>query len=281
LPAEDGKEDLWHEFERQMEAPPLTAEERDEALEGDLPQDSESRQEVFRPRMENVAQKWVTGLLLYSGLLKNMEIISDSLKRKHLKNILIGWGILTAQSLWVVPMLSKHRQLKINGIQYTVILPRHYSEAKVARTIYVELPNSIAHLMKTMLGTEKLELQLRQPSLEETGEAAILTYYRYSLIADLRLGDWCGSLDALSGKLANKAYLRESLLRKVAGMYSLGFDLRDGEARLRKLAGKMIGQMRGKSRADSKKIAVQGVEDLKRKELVRRLRLIASERSSD
>jgi predicted MPP superfamily phosphohydrolase len=281
LPAEDTKEDLWHEFERQMEAPPLTPEERDEVLEAELPADPELRQEVFRPKMEGVAHRWVTGLLLYSGLLKNMEIIPDFLKRQHLQKILTGWGILTAQSLWIVPTLAKHRQLKINGIKYNVILPRQYSEAKVARTIYVELPNSIAHLMKSILGTEKLELQLKQPSLEEAGEPTILTYYRYSLVADLRLGDWCSSLDTLSGKLANKIYLREALLRKIAGMYSLGFDLRDAEGRLRNLAGRMIGQMRGKDRAESRRIAVKGVEDLKRKELVRRLRLIATERSSD
>jgi hypothetical protein len=67
----------------------------------------------------------------------------------------------------------------------------------------------------------------------------------------------------------------------VGNIYSLGFDLRDGESRLRGLAGKIIGDLRGKNRAEKHKLAVQGVEDLKRKELVRRLRLIAAERSMD
>jgi hypothetical protein len=102
LPAEDSDDDLWAEFERQMQAPPLTSEERDEALEGNLPRDHELRQEVFRLRMENIGQKWITSLLLYSVVLKNMEIIADISKRKHLTTILTGWGIFTAQSLWVV-----------------------------------------------------------------------------------------------------------------------------------------------------------------------------------
>jgi hypothetical protein len=280
LPGEDAKEDVFSEFERQIQAPPLTPEERDEAFEGEVPQDSESRQEVFRPRMENVGQRWATCLLLYSGVLKNMELIPDLDKRGHLARVLRGWGILTLQSLWVVPLLAKHRHMRINGVQYEVMLPRHYSEGRVARTICLELPNSIGYLAKTMLGTEKLERQLTEPSLDEANEAAILTYFRYSLIADLRLGDWCGALSSLHEKLKGAAYLREVLLRKVGYIYFLGFDLRANEARLRTLAGKMIGAIRGGSRSDRMKAATSEIEALKRKELVRRLRLIASDTSS-
>ena len=281
VPGDDTKADLWTEFERQMQAPPLNAEERDEELEADLPQDVEERQEVFRPQMESIAHQWVTALLLYSGLLKNMEIIPDQTKREHLKKILSGWSLLTVQSLWSVPLLAKHRKIKINGMYYEVLLPRHYSEARVARTIYLELPNSIGHLLKTMLGTEKLERQLVEPSLDEAREPAIITYYRHSLIADLRLGDWCSSLNSLYEQLRTIPYLKEALLRKVGNIYSLGFDLRDGEARLRGLAGKIIGDLRGKNRAERYKLATEGVEHLKRQDLVRRLRLIAAERSSN
>jgi hypothetical protein len=116
VPGDESKEDICDEFIRQMQAPPLTEEERDEALEADLPQNIEGRQEVFRPKVEDIAQRWVSALLLYSGLLKNLEIIPDATKRRHLEKVLAGWGILTAQSLWAVPLLAKHRKMKINGI---------------------------------------------------------------------------------------------------------------------------------------------------------------------
>ena len=262
-----------------MQAPPLTEEERDEALEADLPHDSEGRQEVFRPKMEDIAQAWVTALMLYSGLLRDMELIPDEVKRRHLANVMQGWGIFTAQGLWVVPLLAKHRKMKVNGVEYEVALPRHYSEARVARTIYLELLNSISYLIKTKLGTEKLEHQLTEPKFEEAREPAILKYYRYSLIADLRIGDWCGALNSLHDHLRSIPYLRESLLRKIGGMYSLGFDLRDGEGKLRQMAGKMLGELRGRSHSDSKRQAVRSVEDLKKRALVRRLRLNADNRS--
>src|SRR5271169_826622 len=167
----------------------------------------------------------------------------------------------------------------MNGVQYVVMLPRHYSESQVARTIYIELANSISRLIKFTLGTEKLERQLKEPSLVEAKEDTILTYYRYLLIADLRLGDWCGSLNVLFDRLKSP-YFRESLLRKVGDICFLSVDARDCSARLRTLAGRMIGEMRGHSRTDQKRIAVRRIEDLKTKELLRRLHLIASERST-
>jgi len=48
LPSSESTEDLFGDFERQMEAPPLSAEERDEVLEAELPHDTENRQEIFR-----------------------------------------------------------------------------------------------------------------------------------------------------------------------------------------------------------------------------------------
>jgi hypothetical protein len=124
-----------------------------------------------------------------------------------------------------------------------------------------------------VLGTEKLEHQLTQLELDEGREPAILTYYRYSLIADLRLGDWCGALNSLHERLRLTPYFREALLRKVAEIYSLGFDLRNREDRLRRLAGKMVGDLRGKNRAERVRAATRGIEQLKKQELVRKLRM--------
>src|SRR3546814_7897226 len=97
-PAAGADVDLFDEIEEQLAGPSLSAEERDEILDTELPRDVENRQEVYRPAFKDSGQRWATCLLIYSGLVKNLELIPDELKRQHLSRVLRGWAYLTARS---------------------------------------------------------------------------------------------------------------------------------------------------------------------------------------
>src|SRR3546814_15892480 len=72
-PAAGADVDLFDEIEEQLAGPSLSAEERDEILDTELPRDVENRQEVYRPAFKDSGQRWATCLLIYSGLVKNLE----------------------------------------------------------------------------------------------------------------------------------------------------------------------------------------------------------------
>src|SRR3546814_4023738 len=81
-PAAGADVDLFDEIEEQLAGPSLSAEERDEILDTELPRDVENRQEVYRQAFKDSGQRWATCLLIYSGLVKNLELIPDELKRR-------------------------------------------------------------------------------------------------------------------------------------------------------------------------------------------------------
>lgn len=73
-PHDELKDELYEAIERQLNAPALTPEERDQLLESELPRDVGDRQEVFRPVYEDVGERWTGTLLLYSAVLRNTEL---------------------------------------------------------------------------------------------------------------------------------------------------------------------------------------------------------------
>src|SRR3546814_18507604 len=111
-------------------------------------------------------QRWATCLLIYSGLVKNLELIPDELKRQHLSRVLRGWAYLTANTIYLVPLIAKHRRCRINGVLYDVRAPHHWSDADVARMLFLETPNTVSNLMFHRLWTEKLQ-QIGRASCRE------------------------------------------------------------------------------------------------------------------
>lgn len=272
--------DIFDEFRRQIDAPPFTEEERDEALESELPKDVEDRQEVFRPKIGEVGQEWTMGLMLYSGLLKNLELISDPSKRRHLETILEGWGFLAVQSLAIIPLIAKHRKLRINGVLYEVQMPKHFSDQKVARLITLELPKSVGQFMVSTLGTEKLEMQLREPQLSEQGEPLICYFLRGKMMADLRIPGWVNELNRLADALQGSRFLTEGFIRTVSDIYQFGVHGNDTERKLRNLLGEAIGHMSGGTRSAKNKTKTRVIQNAERRALVRKLHLLASDDES-
>lgn len=217
LPAKDS--DVASDMlSRQLAAAPLTQEERDEALEADLPTDAEGRQEVFRPQVVDPGQKLIVALFLYSGVVKNMELIDDASKRRHLQALWGGWATFLFLSLTVVPEIAKHRKFRINGVLYELNAPVGMTDGELTRIISLNMPVGITQMISSTLGTEKLERQLIEPELEVADEPLVVEFLRTSLIADLRLNATPSALANSLDALRESAYLREVLIWKIGAL---------------------------------------------------------------
>jgi predicted MPP superfamily phosphohydrolase len=217
VPRAKQKEALDH-LTQQLTRVPLNADERDEELEGDIPRDVENRQEVFRPRVDDPGQRLLVALFLYSGVLKNMELIDDADKRKHLAVVWRGWAILLYLSLVIVADLVRHRRMRLNGVLYVLDAPMGISDEELARNITLNLPTGVTKLISATLGTEKLERQLTEPQLDEHKRPLIYEFFRASLIADLRLKQTAAAIRIALEYLSDSPYLLESLVWKVADL---------------------------------------------------------------
>jgi predicted MPP superfamily phosphohydrolase len=197
---------------REIAQPPLTQEEKDAELEADLPTDAEDRQEVFRPKVEEAQDRVMLSLVLYSGMIKNMELIPDADKRRHLSAIWRGWAILLIAALRFAPRLAEERRLRINGALYEVQAPHGMSDATLLKHMMLSLPHVHVKLLSAALGTEKLERQLTEPSLSERDEPKIYEFFRTGLIADLRLAATPNAVGTLADRLRDNQYLLWSLV---------------------------------------------------------------------
>ncbi len=202
-------------------SPPLSQEEKDEEIEAGLPKDAEDRQEVFRPKTDDVGDQLTYSLLLYSGLIKNMELISDADKRRHLAAIWRGWAHALGSSLRFAPRLAKERRFRANGIVYEVQAPHGMSDATLLRQLMLQLPHITVRALSGALGTEKLERQLTEPQLDEQGEPSIVEFLRVGLIADLRLAATPRSIATLAKRLQSGRYMLWALIVHVGQLRRL------------------------------------------------------------
>lgn len=281
LPTEQDEFDSIDLIESQIEAPPLTQEERDEVLEAELPKDAENRQDVFRPEFTDIGQKWTTALFLYSGVIKNMEAISDAEKRSHLSKLLHSWSVFTMISLNAAPAMARHRKVRINGVFYHVNMPRAWSEIKVLKSILLDMPNSVSRVLTSQLGTEKLERQLREPLLGENDEPAIVRFYRSSLLSDLRIKGWVKAWSDLTHSLKDSSYLLEAALKKISDTYRLNANDKETESSLRRTIADSIATLRGKDHKDRAKIKSDQMQKIKHQKTMQLMRMNSNEKSAD
>jgi predicted MPP superfamily phosphohydrolase len=282
LPSADAStDDLLAEVEHQINAPPLTPEERDEILEADLPQDVEGRQEVFRPQPNDSGARWFTALLMYSGVVRNLELVPDESKRKHLAAVLRAWSSLLVMTLWVVPQLARQRGMKLNGVNYNVMVSKHLSEGEVARIVYRELPTAISKLLWIAVGTEKLERQLSEPELSEAEEPKLISFFRHTLSIDLRLGDWPGRIDRFTEAIRHSRFLLEGLMVKTTEVLRLGSHSDHVRDHLRRSLAEMLGTIKGLPKADRQKFVERHLRNMEQKDMVRRLRAIHDDKRTD
>jgi 3',5'-cyclic AMP phosphodiesterase CpdA len=210
-----GNSDSLSQLSDHLMGGPLSREEKDEALDADLPRDHEERQVVFRPRIEHPGHKLLVALLLFSGVVKNMETIDSTDKRRHLKLAWKGWSLMLKTSLSIVEELAKQRKMRINGVLYEIYAPRAMPDEELGRQIALVMPTSITRLISAAMGTEKLQRQLTEPELDDSNEPLVYEFLRSCLIADLKLPATPGVLRDLMKKLVPSEYLSEALIWKI------------------------------------------------------------------
>jgi len=262
-------------LEEQLKAPPLTKNERDELLEAELPKDVGGRQDVFRPFFEEDGSRWNVCLFLYSGVIRNSELVSDEKTREHLRAVLFGWGMFTFHSLLLVPNLARHREMVVNGVAYRVVVPGGMDEAEVARILFLSMPRSVSDLVKRSLATEKLEKQLKSDTITGEQEPKIVQFYKDVLFAELRLPGYLTKLDHLREILRGSEYLLEAYVWKLRYLLPRLQLSQDEDTKLRKIIASAKGSLSGVSAGKRRKVVSETYQRLEREKLVERLRMKA------
>lgn len=207
---------------QRMNEAPLTESERDDLLEAEIPRDSEGRQEVYRPVPRHPSERFMLSLFMYSGLVKNSELIGNADKRRHLALVLKSWSFVFYGSFLHIPSLVKNRSMIVNGLRYIVSYPKEYTDNQVAQLIAVNMPKELGRLIFLFLGTEKLEVQLSEATLSEANEPRISKFFKDSLYMDLKLPNWWRVPQKFGAQMADSKYFQEAMLAKVSEVYRLG-----------------------------------------------------------
>jgi hypothetical protein len=111
-------------------------------------------------------------------------------------------------------------------------------------------------MISASLGTEKLEKQLTEPSLQEADNPLVFEFFRAALISDLQLPASGSALSIALDKLRPSSYLTEAMIWKILGLRRLD---RISEEQFNKLApiiATAIASLKGgtaKNRSDEKR----------------------------
>lgn len=195
---------------------PLSRQEKDAELDIDLPEASDN-QEVVRDAAIDVTEKVTPSLMLYSGLIKNMELMTDGEKRRHLDEVWMSWSKAFVSALKFAPKLAKDRRVRINGALYEVRAPHALGHTKLLRQMMILLPHVFVRMISGALGTEKLERQLVDVEAD-SAHPRILDFLRVGVVSDLRLTDTPKAIAKLAEKLRDNRYLLWSLIVHVFEM---------------------------------------------------------------
>ena len=174
--------DAYAVVHRQLKLPKISDEERDALLEADMPTEVPG-QEVYRPKFSDDAQRWITCLLLYSRVLRNMELVGKNEKIGAMKILFHGWGELLVRTIQVIPSLVKHRYFIANGIRYSVIAPTGMSDDKLFRFLVLNGPRVVSQLIFENMGSEKLHGVIELDS-DFINESLVEKLFRKVLYAD-------------------------------------------------------------------------------------------------
>lgn len=254
--------------ERALGLPALSDDERDEIMEHEIPRDVGQRQEVFRPILDNVGSKWLAALTLLSRLVRNSELVSGDVKRKHLYTILTKWSEFTFHVMMIAPNLAKQRKLLINGVHYIVTFGEKLSDKEMLQKLYYAIPESTANSVLINVGSEKLEQALARPLTKDYDiktEPAIVSYFRVGLLADLKVGDFPKYLGALTERLRESHFLLQILLYKIRYLAAISNES-DLQHLMRALQPIIKTISRGKATSINNQISIE-IERIKRNRL--------------
>jgi len=251
--------------------PPLLMGEKDDERNTELVADADDRQDVIRAVAVDASDKLTASLLLYSGLIKNMELIQDADKRRHLGHIWRSWGINLIDALRFAPKLAKDRRLRINGALYEVRAPQGMSYPTLLRKLLLLLPHVSIRMLSGALGTEKLERQLTEPT-SEAEEPNVVALLRTGLIADLGLPATPSAITKLTERFKNHKYLLWSLIVHVSELRRLDRIKADHVTLLERPLAGAIAQLKGGTNAERETEKRRQLARLTRDRVVLRLK---------
>jgi Calcineurin-like phosphoesterase len=189
----------------------------------------------------NDVTRFAETLRISSIILRNSELIDDAkLKHESFERVVYYWCQLLLAGMSVVELLADDSSEKALKEMAPKIEPA------VARYILrLLVPNVVFALVFESLGTEKLELVLRNEwSNSKESVRRLLTAVLY---ADLRLQDWIEKIDELSrGRDANR-FLLELLFFKVVHIITFRKLTSGEEKKLKNLAGDLFGRINSAS----------------------------------
>lgn len=190
--------------------------ERDDLLE--VQDRSESGQSIVRHDHSDRKTQFMQCLMLLSRVLRNCELVDDlELKKNSLRSTLVYWGKLT---LMLMLLCQDHLES-----QASEELKDH--KDKIYDFVSVLLPLIVQSAIRDQLGSEKLEMFIRDGIKESQNELYLNILYTF-LYVDLKLPGYVDEIKLLVKKVAHIRYFAEIIVAKLTGYYLLG-DLSKGE----------------------------------------------------
>ena len=221
LPADNKSQDL-NVLEHNIGSSPLSKDRKDQELETeDFDDDDDDSATLVRKGPADAIDRLTTSLVLYSSLVKNLELIGDVEKRAALGPIWTGWATILMYSLKNTPKLARLRRVRIGSALYEVQAPQAMNDSMLLRKMMLLLPHIHITLLSSALGTEKLERQLSEPTLEEVNEPKIVKLLRVGVISELRLDATPAAIANLASDLSGNMYLLWSLIVHVGELRRL------------------------------------------------------------
>jgi hypothetical protein len=239
IPGRETTESELYALQRQLRTPEQIERDRQDLLDGSEFANDENRQMVSRVIYVTPEERWNGHLVLLSGMIKHMELIKDTEKRRILDEVIAGWVRLTTNSLGVVSELSLNRRVVFNGITYTSSLPDGLSVGEMARRLALYMPIAVARMATIFLGTEKLKNQL-EDGLGVGGKSPGQQFIRASVLADLGVKGIAEIAERVGTVMSSHKYLSHVFARK---MYEIAVHYRlekSEAARLDSVVGDMF-----------------------------------------
>ncbi|OLF80802.1 hypothetical protein AWH62_13855 [Maricaulis sp. W15] len=245
---------------------------REAILEGGDLEDFQD-QSIARAAHADINERWIALLVLTSAMLKHLELVGNDRKKEVLRGVLDGWLRFTAMSLASLPVLVEERKVVINGIIYRAVFPENLSSGEVARRLAVTLPSAVGRMAARVLGTEKLQEQLRD-GIGSPNEPVGRQFMRFAVLSDLRTDDLADLAVKVGGSLEGHDYLEDVLVRKLYEI-AIRYRLPDSEiGKVRSLVGGIVAAQQGVRNAVSNRRAVTSSKRAKVVDSLRKSRLI-------
>lgn len=192
-----------------------TPAERDEEFSKQVSDEENVRPQTHRPEVIGLLPNWVMSLRAYTVALKNLENIPREKKEQHLSRILTGWSKLALYACIVFKNAIEKRQLQIGDMILEIDLPAKL-DARILRMFFLTIPVYVSELLRRDLGSQKLQLQLKN---EQLARSLSDSFLQTSVYADLKLPEYINRLKAFQKKSEDSHIFLEILLLKMRTIF--------------------------------------------------------------